>query len=114
MSEQLGDAAKPWLDRLGGLPNRNELEFIYSIVGAIWNVSCLPEAERAAMLTRIEDSVRPALPDVPSDDVAALVREIHARASRLCREDRRYVAKVSVMEMSDGMCHVVVASMGAD
>jgi len=112
MSEQLGDAAKPWLDRLGGVPGRGELEFIYSVVGALWNVSRLPVDDRATNLAMIEGSVSSALPGLSSAEVSGLVREILARASRLYVADRRLVAKVSVMEMKNGLCHIVVASLG--
>lgn len=110
MSEQLGAAARPWLDRLPVKPDKAELEFIYNIVGLIWNASRERDAESALLLAAVATSLRPRLPGLSEADVTNLVREIHDRARRLFPDDPRVVVKVSMMEMSDGLCHVVVAS----
>jgi hypothetical protein len=112
LSARIIAIATPWIERLGPAPTSLALRFVYETCGAVWNVSRLQDATaRETLVGDFRKGVVSAAPSGTENEVRRMFDLLYQRALVAWPEDRRFVARVTVVDVSGGNFRLDVVSV---
>ncbi len=115
LSASLREIAAPWLDRMTSESTLPEVQVVFQVAVLLWNLSRQPDdATSSKLLGEIKQAVcNDLLPQVPTSDVRALVREMHDIARDRFGHDRRRIVGIEV-EPRPGGFHLRAAGIAIE